>query len=43
MSFKKFTGVQKGKLGLDRLLLNLETLMWIFEWKVIKYEIERNI
>ena len=30
MSFKKFTGVQKGwKLGLDSLLLNLETLMWI--------------
>ena len=40
MSFKKFTGVQKGqKLGLDSLLLNFETLMWIFEWQVIKYEI----
>ena len=33
MSFKKFTGVQKGqKLGLDSLLLNFESLMWIFEW-----------
>ena len=43
MSFKKFTGVQKGrKLGLDRLLLNFETFMWIFEWQVIKYEISRR-
>ena len=32
MSFKKITGVQKGrKLGLDNLLLNFETLMWAFE------------
>ena len=40
MSFQKFTGVQKGqKFGLDSLLLNFETLMWIFEWQVRKYEI----
>ena len=39
-TFYKFTGVQKGrKLGLDSLFLNFETLMWIFEWYVIKYEI----
>ena len=42
-TFYKFTGVQKGqKLGLDRLFLNFETLMWIFEWHVIKYEICRR-
>ena len=40
MSFNKITGVQKRRiLGLDSLLLNFETLMCIFEWQVIKYEI----
>jgi len=40
MSFKKLTGVQKGrKLGPDSLLLNFESLMWTFEWQVTKYEI----
>ena len=39
MTFKEFTGVQKGqKLGLDSLLLNIETLMLIFEWQIKEYE-----
>ena len=40
LSFQIVTGVQKGqKIGLYSLFLIFETLLWIFEWQVIKYEI----